>query len=246
MRISFLPAGRPSAPPRPGQAGGRRREEAEEGWRGVLDLLGLRRRVAAPVAGLLQRLTRAHPESAEHVAACALVSLELGRALGWGGAGLERLALAALLHDVGKLALPAALLAKPGALSAGERQLVERHAELGARLLEETGLAELGLAADVAFHHHEWWNGAGYPHGLAGEDIPWAARIVCVVDVWDALRRERSYRLCLDEASALEALRYGAGTQFDALVVDCFLELHPAARDLAPIVPEPERLLAIS
>jgi putative nucleotidyltransferase with HDIG domain len=201
----------------------------------VLGLLAPGRAVAGATLELASDLTNAHAETAEHLAACGRVVLSLGRALGWCGPGLDRLALAGLLHDIGKVAVPPAVLAKPGALTAAERQLVEGHVEIGARLLDATGLPELDLATEVAFHHHEWWNGAGYPSALAGEDIPWAARIVAVVDVWDALRRERSYRLCLDEESALAVLRHGAGAQFDPLVVDCFVELDPAARDLAPI-----------
>ncbi len=235
LRSSNLPAGRPTTLPRLGWEGGRREGEALAEWEEALALLTPRKALSGATLGLVANLSRVHVETAEHLAACGRVVHGLGRALGWCGPGLDRLALAGLLHDIGKVAVPPAVLAKPGALTAAERRLVEGHVEVGARLLEATGLPELDLACEVALHHHEWWDGGGYPSGLAGEEIPWAARIVTVVDVWDALRRERSYRLCIDEASALAVLRHGAGSQFDPLVVDCFVDLDPAARDLAPI-----------
>jgi putative two-component system response regulator len=227
--------------------GGRREEEAACEWRDVLDLLAMPRALTQVTRELVGPLAAVHPETMEHLAACGRVVLSLGRALGWCGPFLDRLVLAGLLHDVGKRSVPPALLAKPGALTAAEREAVQGHVEVGARLLDGCGLPELDLAAEVALRHHEWWNGGGYPGRLVGEDIPWAARFVAVVDVWDALRRERSYRLCLDEESALALLRHGAGSQFDPLVVECFVDLDPSARELAPIPAQLEpfpRLLA--
>ncbi len=219
--------------------GGSRPEEALAEWQEVLDLIAPHKAVATAALGLAADLSEAHAETVRHLAACGRVVLCLGRALGWCGPGLDRLTLAGLLHDVGKVAVPPRVLAKPGALTTEERRLVEEHAKVGGRLLDATGLPELDIAAEVALYHHEWWSGTGYPRGLAGEDIPWAARIVAVVDVWDALRRERSYRLCVDEESALAVLCHAAGSQFDPLVVDCFADLDPAARDLAPIADLP-------
>jgi HD-GYP domain-containing protein (c-di-GMP phosphodiesterase class II) len=134
----------------------------------------------------------------------------------------------AIVHDVGKLAVPAALLDHPGALTAEDRRLLRGHAVAGADLLaRRAGLEHL---ADPVRHVHEMWDGRGYPDGLRGEAIPLLARIVCVVDAYDAMTNHRAYRRALSDAEARIRLAVGAGHQFDPAVVRAYLqELHDHA-----------------
>ena len=138
-------------------------------------------------------------------------------------AGDPRLAYGFLLHDIGKLAVPDAVLTKPGRLDEREWELMRGHPEAGVRILSP--IPFLGRALDVVRHHHERWDGTGYPDGLAGEAIPIWARIFAVVDTVDAMTSERPYRACLPLRVALEELEKGAGTQFDPACVEAFLRL---------------------
>ena len=137
----------------------------------------------------------------------------------------ERLLHAAPLHDVGKVAIPDAILLKPGELTVEERAIVETHAEEGHRLLNGSSSSILDLAATIALSHHEKWDGSGYPRGVAGEAIPIEGRIVAVADVFDALTCDRVYRsrvLALEQA--VEMMRAQRGTHFDPVLLDAFLE----------------------
>jgi len=144
----------------------------------------------------------------------------LGRKLGFSPRALASLRLAALLHDVGKLAVPDRILGKPGALDPAEWAQVRCHPAVGARLLEAEGFAEI---AGWVRSHHERPDGLGYPDGLCGEEIPIEARILAVADAYDAMVTERPYSPAMSTEEAREELRRGAGTQFDAEVVSAFL-----------------------
>jgi diguanylate cyclase (GGDEF)-like protein/PAS domain S-box-containing protein len=168
------------------------------------------------------------------------------------------LALAARLHDVGKLGLPTAIFHKAGPLTETERRVVRLHPERGVRYLDALArrvpdLADslylqhvLGYARAIALCHHERWDGGGYPQGLRGEAIPVAARLFAVVDVYDALRTRRTYKPAWDEDQVLDTLRAEAGRSFDPRVVDLALELArtPAWRDVGPAGPSPEEAAA--
>jgi HD-GYP domain-containing protein (c-di-GMP phosphodiesterase class II) len=151
---------------------------------------------------------------AERVAAYGLV---IARALGSPLADDPQIEFGFLLHDIGKVAVPDSILYKPGPLSEEEHALMARHPELGDRILRE--IEFLGEAKAVVRHHHERWDGDGYPDGLSGEDIPLAARVFSVADALDALTTDRPYRAAIDLASARAAIEAGAGTQFDPAVV---------------------------
>jgi len=129
-----------------------------------------------------------------------------------------------LLHDVGKIGIPDAILLKPGPLTAAEREEMRYHPILGERLVGRIPYLG-GLARQVVAGHHEWWNGEGYPRGLSGLHIPLAARIFSVVDAFDAMTNERPYRAPLRVEVALERLERAAGTQFEPAMVEAFLEL---------------------
>ena len=128
----------------------------------------------------------------------------------------------ALLHDVGKIGVPEEILRKPDELTAEETLLMRRHVYHGEQAL--TGLPHMEEMRLMVMHHHEWWNGEGYPAGLCGEEIPLGARIIAVVDAYDAMTSDRPYRRRLPQQTAVERLRAGAGTQFDPLVVSKFFE----------------------
>lgn len=133
----------------------------------------------------------------------------------------EHVRIAAFLHDVGKIGVPSELLLRPGALTVDERQVVARHAAIGARLIEPL---ELGSPVVRAVrHHHEWWDGGGYPDGLVGDEIPLAARVVQTADAYDAMTCNRVYRRALSRDAARAELLRSAGSQFDAELVDAFL-----------------------
>jgi ribonuclease P protein subunit RPR2 len=130
-----------------------------------------------------------------------------------------------LLHDIGKLAVPDAILNKTGALTDEEWELMRGHPEAGVRILSP--IPFLGRAIDVVRHHHERWDGSGYPAGLAGESIPMWARIFAVVDAVDAMTSDRPYRDALPLEVAHQELKKGVGTQFDSICVAAFMRLDP-------------------
>jgi HD-GYP domain-containing protein (c-di-GMP phosphodiesterase class II) len=136
---------------------------------------------------------------------------------------------AAPLHDLGKIAIPDSILLKPGKLSDEEFEVVKTHSLLGARVLAGGETELLEVAERIVRHHHERWDGGGYPDGLVGEDIPAAARITHVADVFDVLVHERPYKDSWSVDEAAEEIRAGAGTQFDPDVVQAFEDLGPAA-----------------
>jgi putative two-component system response regulator len=138
-------------------------------------------------------------------------------------AGQVRLATA--LHDVGNIGVPDTILAKPGPLSPDERRLMRRHARIGYQLLAGSTSELLHLAADIALGHHEWWNGSGYPRGIAGDDIAEVARIAAVADVFDALTSNRVYRPAVAVDHAIATMTDLRGLQFEPRLLDAFLEL---------------------
>jgi diguanylate cyclase (GGDEF)-like protein/putative nucleotidyltransferase with HDIG domain len=146
------------------------------------------------------------------------LALAMGRELGLAEAELDVLGRAALFHDLGKLAIPEAVLLKPGPLSDDEWELVRRHPDEGARIIERLGF--LDDAVPAIRHHHERVDGSGYPRGLAGDEIPLEARLIHVADAYDSMRTNRIYREARTAADAVAELRRAAGQQFDVRCVD--------------------------
>ncbi|HUB76303.1 MAG TPA: HD domain-containing phosphohydrolase [Solirubrobacteraceae bacterium] len=175
------------------------------------------------------RMTGAHTDRVSHFAAG--IALELGLA----AHECEMIRIASPLHDVGKIAVPDAILLKRGPLSQPERAIIEAHAEAGYRILSGSGSELLDLAADIALTHHERVNGSGYPYGLHGDDIPLSGRIVAVADVYDALTSDRPYRPSLSRAEALEVLQGASGTKFDHRVVEAFMRSPVRERQIAGV-----------
>jgi diguanylate cyclase (GGDEF)-like protein len=150
-------------------------------------------------------------------------SVALARAIDLPEGELERIRTASLLHDLGKLAIPEEILAKPGDLAASEWRVVTEHPKIGQVVLEQAGA--LRDAATIVLHHHEWYDGRGYPHGLAGGEIPVGARIVSIVDAYEAMVAGRPYRGAISHEEAIAELRRQAGIQFDPELVEVFAEV---------------------
>src|SRR5215469_292555 len=159
----------------------------------------------------------------DHSRRVATYAQRLARYLGWSRGEARDLALAALVHDLGKTWITNDILNKAAALSDEERRTIERHPVIGARIL--IGCDIDPFYVEAVLHHHEAWDGRGYPEGLHGEDIPLGARILAVADVYDALTSERPYKAPLSNDAAREWLLLGSAAKFDPTVVNAFLEL---------------------
>ncbi len=178
------------------------------------------------VARLVARaLIRCDDETADHQRRIGAYATALAASVGWDREPPRRLFHAAALHDIGKVGVPAAILRKRGRLEGSEMAAMRLHPEIGARLLGTDWHPFLRLAREIALHHHERWDGLGYPRGLRAAAIPMSARIVAVVDVFDALRCDRVYRPALPDGDVVTFLRQGRGRRFDPQVLDCFLRL---------------------
>ena len=165
-----------------------------------------------------------------HVHRVSNLAVDLGRGLHLGSDDLDRLALAGVLHDVGKIHMDPGILGKPGPLDESERDLMERHPELGFAMTRNRLDPKI---AEAILYHHERFDGQGYPFGLAGDAIPILSRIVLVADAFDAMTSKRAYQPALPVDFAVHEIRKHAGTQFDPQVVEIFLEL--AAVDALPL-----------
>jgi len=208
----------------------RARDDLEDVSREIASLEQGFERIVAEWADSIEsadRYTRGHCERvADHACRLAMAAGLDGRALPWFRMG-------ALLHDVGKVDIPPEILNKPGALSADEWDIMRGHPERGVELL-----ADVDFPWDIrpmVLHHHEHWDGSGYPHGLTGEDIPVAARVLCVADVFDALTTTRSYRSAFTAEAALEIMQGDTGHIFDPQLFEVFERLVRQARAAAPV-----------
>jgi HD-GYP domain-containing protein (c-di-GMP phosphodiesterase class II) len=170
---------------------------------------------------LAETLDLRDPGTARHAHTVGQLAEQTGRHLGWEAGRIERLRAAGVLHDIGKLGIPDAILQKPGALDADEWGEIRRHPEIGARILEHANLRDI---ADWVRAHHERVDGRGYPAGLAGTQIPAEARVLAVADAYEAMTADRPYRRSLGAQAAEAELRRAAGTQFDTAVVEALLE----------------------
>ncbi len=155
----------------------------------------------------------------------AWMSSRLGEALALDRTAMQALMKGAFLHDVGKIGIPDAILLKPGVLTPEERSIMNRHPELGAELIQD--IAWFGDASPVVLHHHERYDGTGYPQALRAEDIPLGARIFAVVDVFDAIISERPYKPSMTCDQALAFMAPKAGSHFDPALLKVFLPLAP-------------------
>jgi putative nucleotidyltransferase with HDIG domain len=181
-------------------------ESTLEGWAAALDLRD------KETEGHSQRVT--------------LLAVELARELGVGKEALTHLRQGALLHDIGKMAVPDRILHKHGPLTEEEKAIMRQHPLNAYNMLYP--IAYLRSALEIPFCHHEKWDGSGYPRGLRGEDIPLAARIFTVIDVWDALRSDRPYRKAWSVKKTIAYIEEQAGKSFDPRIVKTFVEVIPS------------------
>jgi PAS domain S-box-containing protein len=192
------------------------------------------RELDAARAETLQRLAVAaeyrDDDTAKHTERVGVTAAGIAARLGLGAEQVGLLREAAPLHDVGKLAISDTILLKPGKLTAQEYEVMKTHAALGARLLSDSSSPVLQMAAVIAATHHERWDGAGYPAGLAGEAIPLVGRVVAVADVFDALTHDRPYKSAWPVAEAIAEIKRASGSQFDPRVAGAFLAMNKARK----------------
>ena len=172
-------------------------------------------------------------ETGAHIVRSGLCTEVLARAAGWSDTEAQRIRLAAPMHDIGKIGIPDAILQKPGRLTAEEYDVMKTHTTIGADVLTGSQSPVLQLAREIALNHHERWDGKGYPAGLAGDAIPVAARMVSIVDVYDALTHDRVYRRAFSEEQALTMMREQQGAQFDPLLLTVFFTVLEEVHELS-------------
>ncbi len=177
------------------------------------------------VVALAKALEARDPYTEGHSQRVSLIAAKLSESVGMSAPDQEALTLAGLLHDVGKIGINDSTLWRPGPLDERQWRLMRQHPIIGVEICKPLHSLQRQLLA--IRHHHERWDGRGYPDGLSGEDIPLGARVIAVADTWDALTSDRPYRARLPCDRALEVLRRGSGTQWDARMVECFLAGYP-------------------
>jgi putative nucleotidyltransferase with HDIG domain len=179
----------------------------------------------AVIEALAQAVDTKDQVTSDHIRRVQTEAVRLARAVGISSdEQLQAITAAALLHDVGKLSVPEHILNKPGRLTPSEFEVMKKHAPAGADILSLVGFPY--PVVPIVRHHHESWDGTGYPDGLAGEDIPIGARILSVVDCFDALTSHRPYRPRLEDTAALQIIVERRGSMYDPTVVDAFLQMH--------------------
>jgi putative nucleotidyltransferase with HDIG domain len=196
------------------------------------------------LAGMVRSLSSAidakDPYTCGHSDRVARVAVRLAKELGCDTQTLSTLYLAGLLHDIGKIGVDDAVLRKPGRLSEDEYKHIKQHVNIGRRILDD--LAKLENILPVVLHHHESWDGAGYPSHLAGDQIPLSARIVAVADAFDAMSSDRPYRNGLPDEKVDQTLRDGAGQQWDPEVVEAFFRARDDIRRICQSEGDPPEL----
>ena len=210
----------------------------------VVELSELKRLAAGPdkaaryraAASLAKAVDARDTYTGSHSERVSELAAKVAKRLGLDAEQVELTRLAGSLHDLGKLAIPEEILRKPGTLTDSERLVLERHPQIGFRMLDSLGVDPV---ADLVLHHHERWDGTGYPDGLRGEQIPLGARIIFVTDAYDAMTSDRIYRPKLSSRAALAELERCAGTQFDPGIVAAFVEELglSASMEAAPALP---------
>jgi HD-GYP domain-containing protein (c-di-GMP phosphodiesterase class II) len=197
----------------------------------------IRKREQEIAIRLLEAAGTRDGETGGHVRRIGLYAAAMGEALGWEPLRIEDIRIAAPMHDIGKIGIPDAILRKPGRLTSEEFRIMQQHTVIGARLLGGSDIPLLHTASEIALCHHEKWNGTGYPDNLKGAKIPITARIVAIVDVYDAMISRRIYKAPIPEGDVLNTMRRAAGEDFDPELFDVFESALDAIREIRNHVP---------
>ena len=175
-------------------------------------------------------------DTGAHVRRISYYCRELARMLGMDEEFVDKIFFASPMHDVGKIGIPDDILLKPGGFTPAEWEIMKQHTSIGAKILGNGKSPYLMMGAEIALNHHERWDGGGYPNGKRGEDIPLAARIMNVCDVYDALRSKRPYKSAFDHAKTMDIIALGDGRtlpeHFDPAVLAAFKQNHQSFRDV--------------
>ena len=183
----------------------------------------LERAYQATLEGWVRALDMRDKETEGHTQRVTILTHRLARSMGVSDAELVHITRGALLHDIGKMAIPDGILLKPGQLTADERKLIQKHPVYAYEMLSPIDF--LVPAIDIPYCHHEKWDGTGYPRALKQDQIPYAARIFPVIDVWDALTSDRPYRKAMPHDEVRQIVKADSGTHFDPVVVEAFMDL---------------------
>ena len=191
---------------------------------------------------IIQRLVAASlwrdQETGTHIRRTGLFCEALAKAAGWSVAEAEIIRQAAPMHDVGKIGIPDAILRKPGKLTPEEFKVIKTHPLIGAEMLSGSKSPMLNMAREIALYHHEHWDGQGYPMGIAGLQIPESARIMAIVDVYDALTHDRVYRRAMPEDEAAAIMLQESGTHFEPSLLALFFTILPEISRLSADYPD--------
>ena len=182
---------------------------------------------------LLTALESKDEETGGHVRRIGLFSAHLAKAAGWPKQQVDDIRLAAPMHDIGKIGVPDAILQKNGPLTGDEFEIIKSHTKIGGQILGDSEFPMLQMAHDIAMYHHEKWVGRGYPKNISGDDIPAAARIVALVDVYDALSQDRVYRKASPEHEVIKNMEEARGAHFDPYFYDLFVQSIPDFKEIA-------------
>jgi HD domain len=190
----------------------------------------IRRREEEIIIRLVWAAESRDNDTGDHIRRLGLYSEALAKAMGWPAEESDDIRLAASMHDIGKIGIPDSILNKPGKLTDKELEIMQKHTELGAKILVGSGIPLLQMAQEIAQYHHEKWDGSGYPGGVAGKEIPASARIVTIADVYDALIHSRVYKTAKTEESTVSIMSEERGKKFDPDIFEIFLRLLPEFR----------------
>lgn len=174
------------------------------------------------IHAIIRALYEKNKREEQHSNRVSLLCKRMGLELGFTEGDINELKTVGLLHDIGKIAIDENILNKHGKLNAAEWEEIKRHTDIGYRILSTVN--DMSEIANYVLHHHERWNGTGYPKGLKGQEIPFVSRIIAIADAYDAMTSERSYRLARSEDIAIKELQKNAGIQFDPQLVNIFIE----------------------
>ncbi|MDB2405690.1 HD domain-containing protein, partial [Arcobacteraceae bacterium] len=171
-------------------------------------------------------------DTSEHINRIGFYAVVIGKSLGLTSDELYILQHASAMHDIGKLGISDEILTKPGKLTAEERKIIEKHPLIGAKILQNPSSEIMKKAREISLYHHEKWDGTGYPDKLKGEEIPIFARIVAIVDVFDALATKRCYKEAFDIKKAKQIIIDGNNINFDPKCVDAFIQNFDEIKDI--------------